>query len=178
MVVTAYDPGSRSTGWKYHHGLTVYTYGRRRGKAKRVGITSDGSKAKVGTIAADISIYPYGTRMFVPGYGWGEVHDVGQAIKGDHIDIFFNTESEALAWGRKNLKVTVIRPDTTSAEYRRNLERKLEIAADLRKRLSALAREQNCRERDLLAEAVEDLLKKYEKNGGKPRAQSAKAGKK
>jgi len=176
MLVTAYDPGPRSTGWKYHHGLTVYTYGRNKGKVKKVGITSDGSKAKVGTIAADISIYPYGTRIFVPGYGWGEVHDVGQAIKGHHIDIFFNTEAEALAWGKKSLNVTVLRPDTASAEYRRNLKRKLEIAADLRKRLLALAREQNCRERDLLAEAVEDLLRKYEKNGGN--RQNKKGGRK
>lgn len=26
-----------------------------------------------GTIAADTDFYPFGTRMFVPGYGWGEV---------------------------------------------------------------------------------------------------------
>lgn len=25
-----------------------------------------------GTIAADTTYYPFGTRMFVPGYGWGE----------------------------------------------------------------------------------------------------------
>ena len=26
-----------------------------------------------GTIAADTTYYPFGTRMFIPGYGWGEV---------------------------------------------------------------------------------------------------------
>ncbi len=62
---------------------------------------------KDGTIAADTSHYPFGTRMFVPGYGWGRVEDRGSAIKGpDRIDLFFSSHSEALRWGRK--KVTVL----------------------------------------------------------------------
>ena len=36
-----------------------------------------------GTIAADPRHYPFGTKMFVPGYGWGTVEDVGGAIKGE-----------------------------------------------------------------------------------------------
>ncbi len=83
--------------------------GPNKGKRKKVGITSSGAKAKVGTIAADISKYPYGTKMFIPGYGWGVVQDTGGAIKGDHIDIFFNSHKEAEAWGKQNLWVTIIR---------------------------------------------------------------------
>ncbi len=113
MIVTAYDAGQKSTGWKYKWGCCllppVYAYGPNEGKPKKVGITSDGSKAGKGTIAADIRRYPYGTRMYVPGYGWGEVHDKGSAIKGDHIDIFFPSEKEARSWGRKYLDVTIIR---------------------------------------------------------------------
>lgn len=113
MIVTAYDAGQKSTGWKYKWGCCllppVYAYGPNEGKPKKVGITSDGSKAEKGTIAADIRRYPYGTRMYVPGYGWGEVHDKGSAIKGDHIDIFFPSEKEARSWGRKYLDVTIIR---------------------------------------------------------------------
>lgn len=52
----------------------------------------------------------------------------------------------------------------------------MRLRPNLRKRLLALAREQNCRERDLLAEAVEDLLRKYEKNGGN--RQNKKGGRK
>lgn len=113
MLVTAYDAEQKSTGWKYKWGCCllppVYAYGPNEGKRKQVGITSDGSKAEKGTIAADISRYPYGARMYVPGYGWGEVHDRGSAIKGDHIDVFFPSEKEARAWGRKYLDVTIIR---------------------------------------------------------------------
>lgn len=114
MLVTAYDPGQKSTGWKYKYGCflmpAVYAYGPREGERKKVGITSDGTKAKKGTIAADISRYPYGTKMYVPGYGWGEVHDTGSAIKGDHIDLFFSDEKEAKAWGRKYLYVIINKP--------------------------------------------------------------------
>lgn len=38
-------------------------------------------KAKDGTIAADTHHYPFGTRFFVPGWGWGSVQDRGGAIK-------------------------------------------------------------------------------------------------
>jgi 3D (Asp-Asp-Asp) domain-containing protein len=114
MLVTAYDASKKSTGWKNKYGCflmpPVYAYGPHEGEKKKVGITSDGSKAKKGTIAADISRYPYGTKMYVPGYGWGEVHDTGSAIKGDHIDIFFPDEKDAKAWGRKYLGIIINKP--------------------------------------------------------------------
>jgi len=114
MLVTAYDAGKKSTGWKNKYGCflmpPVYAYGPHEGERKKVGITSDGTKAKKGTIAADISRYPYGTKMYVPGYGWGEVHDIGSAIKGDHIDIFFPDEKDAKAWGRKHLDIIINKP--------------------------------------------------------------------
>ncbi|MDI9571520.1 MAG: 3D domain-containing protein [Pseudomonadota bacterium] len=112
MLVTGYDAGQKSTGWKRKWGLffmpPVYAYGPNEGKRKEVGVTADGSKARKGVIAADISRYPYGTRMYVPGYGWGEVHDIGSAIKGNHIDLFFPSEKEAKAWGRKYLDVIIL----------------------------------------------------------------------
>ncbi len=112
MLVTGYDAGQKSTGWKRKWGLfflpPVYAYGPNEGKRKEVGVTSDGTKAKKGIIAADITRYPYGTRMYVPGYGWGEVHDIGSAIKGDHIDLFFPSEQEAKKWGKKYLQVIIL----------------------------------------------------------------------
>lgn len=114
MLVTAYDAGQKSTGWKYQYGCClmppVYAYGPREGERKKVGVTSSGTKAKKGTIAADISRYPYGTRMYIPGYGWGEVQDIGTAIKGEHIDIFFPDIDDAKKWGRKYLDVIIIKP--------------------------------------------------------------------
>lgn len=63
-----------------------------------------------GTVAADTKFYRFGTRMYVPGYGWGVVEDRGSAIKGpERIDVYFNSHQEALAWGRKKVNVQIER---------------------------------------------------------------------
>ncbi|PIE72628.1 MAG: hypothetical protein CSA20_07200 [Deltaproteobacteria bacterium] len=63
-----------------------------------------------GTIAADTRYYPFGTRIYVPGYGWGVVVDRGGAIKGpDRLDLYFESHQKALNWGRKRLEVTIER---------------------------------------------------------------------
>lgn len=64
-----------------------------------------------GTIAADTRHYPFGTRMYVPGYGWGRVEDRGGAIKGkDRIDLFFGSHQDALHWGRRKVPVQIYYP--------------------------------------------------------------------
>ncbi len=64
-----------------------------------------------GTIAADTAYYPFGTRMLVPGYGWGTVEDRGSAIKGpERIDIFYHSHQDALHWGRRRVHVLIEYP--------------------------------------------------------------------
>ncbi|WP_281180471.1 3D domain-containing protein [Desulforhopalus singaporensis] len=64
-----------------------------------------------GTLAADTSYYPFGTRIHVPGYGWGVVQDRGGAIKGpDRLDLYFHSHHAALEWGRKKVRVTIVFP--------------------------------------------------------------------
>jgi 3D (Asp-Asp-Asp) domain-containing protein len=58
-----------------------------------------------GTIAADPSIFPYGTQLNVPGYGEGVVEDTGSRVKGFHIDVWFPTHAEAQAWGSREMSV-------------------------------------------------------------------------
>jgi len=61
-----------------------------------------------GTIAADTAYYPFGTRMYVPGYGMGTVEDRGSAIKGaNRLDLFFESHQKALEWGRRQVKVEI-----------------------------------------------------------------------
>lgn len=63
-----------------------------------------------GTIAADTAYYPFGTRIHVPGYGWGKVSDRGGAIKGpNRLDLFFESHRDALWWGRRNVQVRIKR---------------------------------------------------------------------
>jgi len=74
---------------------------------KRVGVTANGSHAHVGTIAADTGVFPFGTIIYVPGYGYGKVEDRGGEIKGKHIDLYFRSHGQAQEWGRqvKDVKV-------------------------------------------------------------------------
>lgn len=70
-------------------------------------MTASGVLAAYGTIAADTSLYPFGTIMYIDGYGYGRVEDRGRDIKGDRIDLYFSTHSQALQWGKKTMPVKV-----------------------------------------------------------------------
>ena len=110
MVVTGYCECKKCCGWKRNwFGRPVYAYGSLKGKRKKVGYTATGVKAGKGTIAADPKRYPMGTTMYIKGYGYGTVQDVGGAIKGGHIDLFFKSHKAALQWGKKRMIVTVYR---------------------------------------------------------------------
>lgn len=70
------------------------------------GITSSGEKAKVGeTIAVDPGVIPIGTKVYIDGIGYRTAQDTGGAIKGNKIDILFETHQEALDFGRQKLKI-------------------------------------------------------------------------
>jgi 3D (Asp-Asp-Asp) domain-containing protein len=63
------------------------------------GQTSTGVTPAAGrTIAVDPSIIPYGSKVIINGYTY-IAEDCGGAIKGNRIDIFFNTHGEALQFG-------------------------------------------------------------------------------
>lgn len=108
MEVTAYCPCGECCGWRRTwYGRPVHADGPNRGKPKQVGTTASGADARRGTVAADTTRYPFGTVMYIEGYGYGRVEDRGGAIKGDHIDLFFPSHNEALRWGRRRLNVRV-----------------------------------------------------------------------
>jgi 3D (Asp-Asp-Asp) domain-containing protein len=109
MEVTGYCPCGKCCGWQRNYlGIPVFSYGPDKGRRKRVGICADGTRAKRGTAAADTAHYPFGTRMYVPGYGWATVRDRGGAIKGPaRLDLFFPRHRDALKWGRRKVTVTV-----------------------------------------------------------------------
>ena len=111
MVVTAYSSDQISTNWRRGRILFWRAYvasGPNKGKRKIVGLTSSGTKARKGTIAADTRYYPYGTVMKIPGYGKAVVKDTGSAIKGpNRLDVYFSTRKKALKWGRQKLTVKI-----------------------------------------------------------------------
>lgn len=111
MEVTAYCPCGQCCGWERGRwGRPVFAYGPQKGQPKRVGITASGTRARPGTIAADTTLLPFGTIVYVPGYGYGRVEDRGGAIRGRRLDVFFRRHGDALEWGRQTLDVKVWTP--------------------------------------------------------------------
>lgn len=111
MTVTAYCPCKKCCDWdRTWKGQPVFAAGGQKGRPKEIGITANGSMARRGTIAADPSI-PFGTHMHVPGYGNGIVKDRGGAIRGNHIDLYFQSHSQALKWGTQKLEVKIWLPE-------------------------------------------------------------------
>ncbi|MFT8872201.1 MAG: peptidoglycan-binding protein [Sporolactobacillus sp.] len=59
-------------------------------------------------VAVDPSVIPLGTKLYVEGYGYAVAADTGGAIKGQKIDLFFNSNADALQWGRRTVKVQIL----------------------------------------------------------------------
>lgn len=74
------------------------------------GLTYTGLPAKKGIAAVDPNVIRLGTRLYVEGYGDALAADEGNAIKGNRIDLCFNSHNEALQWGMQNVKVYIL-PD-------------------------------------------------------------------
>ena len=72
------------------------------------GKTALGVPVQRGVVAVDPSLIPLGTKH-VPGYGPGLAADVGHAIKGRIIDLWFPSTARAREWGRRTVTITVYR---------------------------------------------------------------------
>ncbi len=75
---------------------------------KTNGVTSSGVKAKAGVTVAMPSKYAFGTQIEIKGMGIYTVQDRGGAIKGNKVDIFFNTHQEALNFGRRTVYIKIL----------------------------------------------------------------------
>ncbi|MEC2078318.1 3D domain-containing protein [Metabacillus fastidiosus] len=99
VVATGYTAGKESTGKEPNH--------------PEYGITYSGVKVKrdlFSTVAADLTVFPLGTILFIPGYGYGVVADKGGAIKGNKLDLYYETVSDVYEnWGKKELEVYIVK---------------------------------------------------------------------
>src|SRR5690625_2945875 len=80
VTATGYTAGPESTGKREDHPEYGITY-------SGVEVTRD----LYSTIAADLDVFPLGTILYIPDYGYGVVTDIGGAIKGNKIDLYFET---------------------------------------------------------------------------------------
>jgi peptidoglycan DL-endopeptidase CwlO len=70
--------------------------------------TATGMKAQHGVVAVDPTVIPLGTRLYVEGYGNAIAGDTGGAIKGNRIDLCFDTLAECNAYGKRNVRVEIL----------------------------------------------------------------------
>lgn len=75
---------------------------------KQTGITASGTRATAGRTVAASSQFSFGTKLLINGNVY-TVEDRGGAIKGNKIDIYMDSHSQALAWGVKYLPVQVVK---------------------------------------------------------------------
>lgn len=100
MTATAYDLSYESTGKKPGD--------------KYYGITASGTKVREGVVAVDPKVIPLGTKLYVESldgrkdYGFCVAEDTGGAIKGNRIDLFFNSGEEAKRFGVRKVKVYIL----------------------------------------------------------------------
>lgn len=99
VQATGYTAGYESTGKTEEH--------------PSYGITYSGVRVKrdlYSTVAADLNVFPLGTILYIPGYGYGVVADIGGAIKGKKLDLYYDTVKEVYEkWGKKQLDVYVVK---------------------------------------------------------------------
>ncbi|WJE51208.1 cell wall-binding protein EntA [Bacillus cereus] len=60
-------------------------------------------------IAVDPKVIPLGSKVWVEGYGEAIAGDTGGAIKGNRIDVLVGSDAAANKWGRKSVKVKVLK---------------------------------------------------------------------
>ena len=64
------------------------------------GLTATGTQVTAGrTVAVDPSVIPYGTEIYIEGYGWRVAEDCGGVVSGAHIDIAVESHDEAITMG-------------------------------------------------------------------------------
>lgn len=71
-------------------------------------ITATGKEIKTGMIAVDTKIIPLGTEVEIKNLGIFTAEDTGGKIRGNRIDIYFETREEAKNFGRQIIWVRIL----------------------------------------------------------------------
>lgn len=83
-------------------GYTSYENGDELAGRKWGNLTKSGEPVRWGYVAVDTNVIPLGTEIYIPHFNMVfYAMDTGSAIKGNKIDIYFNSLNEAIKWGRK-----------------------------------------------------------------------------
>jgi N-acetylmuramoyl-L-alanine amidase len=84
---------------------TAYCYGCSGVTATGIDLRANPNQK---VIAVDPNVIPLGSEVYVEGYGHAIAGDTGGAIKGNKIDLFIPSHSEAMKFGRQSVNVTIL----------------------------------------------------------------------
>jgi 3D (Asp-Asp-Asp) domain-containing protein len=102
VVVTKYMQVEKDVEWFY---FVATGYNKNDAAQGTDGITATGKSVREGIIAVDPTIIPFGTKVEIKDMGEFVAEDCGSKIKGNRIDIFFDSKVEAKEFGRKGVWV-------------------------------------------------------------------------
>ncbi len=71
-------------------------------------VTATGKEIKEGIIAVDPDVIPLGTKVEIKDMGVFTAEDTGGKIKGNRVDIYFDSKKEAKDFGRKGIWIRII----------------------------------------------------------------------
>ena len=99
-LVTEYKEIEKKVEWFY---FVATGYSSNDTSQGTTGITATGKVAVEGIIAVDPKIIPFGTTVEIKDIGVFIADDRGGKIKGNRIDIFFDSKEEAKDFGKKGV---------------------------------------------------------------------------
>lgn len=100
-----------SVDFEYSKVLTMNATAYSNDPAENAGYTTTklGTPLRHGVVAVDPKVIPLGTKLYIEGYGYAVAEDTGGAIKGNKIDLCFTDKALVHAFGRRNVKVYVLK---------------------------------------------------------------------
>ncbi len=117
-VGTKKKENTHPAGFNYKKKLTVTAtaYDPYPAGGSGTGITANGMKAQYGVVAVDPKVIPLGTKLYIEStddgqswsYGYCIAADTGGAIKGNKIDLCYNTVGECIQFGRRSANVYIL----------------------------------------------------------------------
>jgi 3D (Asp-Asp-Asp) domain-containing protein len=106
LVLWCAPSGAKTAGRQAHRGFQATAYSKK-------GVTETGARARRGGVAADPRVLPKGSVVEVKGAGRYsgkyKVADTGSRVKGHKIDIYVPNHGQAKQFGRKKVKVKVVK---------------------------------------------------------------------
>ena len=81
------------------------------------GPTYSGHLAGYGSIAVDPHTIPLGTRLYIPGWGYGTADDIGGGIRGKRVDLWLPSCRASFQWGVRPVMVFVTRPMPHAVQF-------------------------------------------------------------